>query len=172
MCKQIYKQASMCCIKVLPCIGLRACAEISQRVNNNEWLITDSDETITLLRWIKTTTLISAQTWVTKTVHHNSKYPVLFAGNHLLTGQKHASECYVIERFIRMTTQWSDSYALLDVVRELHTVRKGQRIALIRDKAVSWVSEHSVQNNSVVTFMSKYCWHISVEVCWHDTLAT
>jgi len=50
--------------------------------------------------------LISAQTWVTKTVNQHSTYPDLFAGSHLLTAQKSASECYVIERFIEIRITW------------------------------------------------------------------
>jgi len=44
--------------------------------------------------------LNSTQTWATKTVNHYSMYSDSFPGSHLLTVQKPASECYVIEQFI------------------------------------------------------------------------
>jgi len=61
------------------------------------------------------TTSNSAQTWVTKTVNHHSTYPDLFAGSHLLTAQKPASECYGVERFFGTIAQRSDfiSYCLM-----------------------------------------------------------
>jgi len=52
----------------------------------------------------------SPQTWVTKTVNHHSTYPDLFAGSHLFTLQKPASECYIIERFIGTIAHRSVDY--------------------------------------------------------------
>jgi len=59
----------------------------------------------------------SVQTWVTETVnHHRQHMPWFVLGSHLLTAQKHANECHVIERLIGAIAQRPVYYALLDVV--------------------------------------------------------
>jgi len=63
------------------------------------------------------------QIWVAKTINHHSMYHGLFAGSYLLTTQKPASECYVIEQFLGMIVQQSLYYQQRDVFRGLHTIR-------------------------------------------------
>ena len=65
----------------------------------------------------------STQTWVTETVNHHSMYPDLFTGNHLLTAQKPAKKCYVVDSFFGMIAQQSVYYTLLDVVGGLRTIK-------------------------------------------------
>jgi len=52
---------------------------------------------IRVLHCDKELTSSLAQTWLTKTVNHHGTYPNLFAGSHLFTAQKPASERYVTE---------------------------------------------------------------------------
>jgi len=49
--------------------------------------------------------------------------PDEFASSHLLTPQKPASECYVVEQLIGTIAEWSVHDALLDAVGRLRAVR-------------------------------------------------
>ena len=80
-------------------------------INNSAGLTTNSDETITSLRW-GTEQHRTAQTWITKVVNHRSMYLDLFADSHLLTAQKSASQCYVIDRHVGTIAQRSVYYPL------------------------------------------------------------
>jgi len=72
----------------------------------------------------------SIQNWANKTVKHHRTYPDLFAGSHLPTAQKTASECYIMERFIGTITQRSHCYVRLDIVGGLVLERTQQRICV------------------------------------------
>ena len=56
------------------------------------------------------------------------------------------------------------------VVEEWHTVRNRTEFVLINQRWSNYlsVSEHSMQNNSVAAFISKYFQYISAAFCWYD----
>jgi len=142
------------------------------------WVIAMSDETITLLQWRTVQHQILCQPRSLK--QSSTTACTLICSQAVICLQCKNLWSNVISYNNSLgqlcTAQQSVYYALLDLVEGWHAIRNGAEnlcsIRSIRDKVATWVSEYSVQNNSIGYFTSKYCQYMSVELSQYDISAT
>jgi len=167
MCKQINKQTNIvlckCTLLWKYCMPMLRSHEWE---NNNAWLITNSEETITSLRW-RTVQIEFCTNLVRKTVNHHSTCPDLLVGSHMLTTQKLVSQCYIIQRFVRMIAQQSEYYTLLDIFGGLYTIGTGQRICVNWRQSINlgFLTLHAEHK------CSDFCEQVlPTHIDWYDTV--
>jgi len=152
--KQLHSQVNMCCVKALPFIGLCVCTQISQVVTQQ--CVTDCKHSwnyhFTVIK--NHTTSNSMQAWVSKTINHHSKHPGFIAGRR--QSQSVAYRAKNCEQMLLHTPLYlNDCTAVWSLTHHLMwsegwpPKEQDTEFALTRDKVTVWVSEHSMQNNSI-----------------------